>query len=112
MQDDVPPHEKMRRFRALEELQAEIAGGINSALVGRKLEVLVEGKQRGKWKGRTRTNKLVFFESEGDWHGQLVPVEITWAGPWSMQANLLADGERLAFRSKQVARRPSTLSTP
>jgi tRNA-2-methylthio-N6-dimethylallyladenosine synthase len=86
MRDDVPQKEKMRRFRALEELQAEIAAGINSRYVGRLVEVLVENKQRGKWKGRTRTNKLVFFESERDWRGQLVSVRIDWAGPWSMQA--------------------------
>ncbi|NIO68355.1 MAG: hypothetical protein GTN71_04715, partial [Anaerolineae bacterium] len=38
-------------------------------------------------KGRTRTNKLVFFEETGDdldWRGKRVNVEITFAGPWSM----------------------------
>lgn len=88
MEDDVPQKEKMRRFRALEELQAEIAAEINGRYVGRTVEVLVEAKQRGKWRGRTRNNKLVFFESARDWSGRLVAVRIDWAGPWSMQATL------------------------
>jgi tRNA-2-methylthio-N6-dimethylallyladenosine synthase len=55
---------------------------------------VVEGKKKGKWFGRTRTNKLVFFEdSDKDWHGHLVPVEITWTGPWSMQGRLPENGE-------------------
>jgi len=53
---------------------------------GQEVEVLVEEKHKGRWKGRTRTNKLVFFEDDTrDWRGRLAPVEITWAGPWSMQ---------------------------
>jgi tRNA-2-methylthio-N6-dimethylallyladenosine synthase len=110
MADDVPPEEKMRRFRALEELQAEIAGEINSQYLGRQVQVLVEEKQRGKWKGRTRTNKLVFFEAHGDWRGRLVTAEITWAGPWSMQADLLADEEWLASTGERAEQRASPLS--
>ncbi len=86
--DDVPLEEKGRRRRALEELQAKIAEGINQALLGEIVEVLVEERRKGKWKGRTRTNKLVFFPDDNDWRGKLAPVQITWAGPWSMQGNL------------------------
>jgi len=88
--DDVPPEEKERRRRALEELQAKIAEEINQALLGETLEILVEERRKGKWKGRTRTNKLVFFPDDNDWRGKLAPVQITWAGPWSMQADLNA----------------------
>lgn len=82
--DNVPEAEKMRRFRALEELQERILTEINSRLRGQRVEVLVEEHHRGRWKGRTRTNKLVFFEAPGDHRGRLVPVEIEWAGPWSL----------------------------
>lgn len=82
--DDVGDDEKMRRFRALEELQAQIAAGINSAYRGTITEVLVEGRHGARWKGRTRTNKLVFIDSPDDLRGRLVPVEIEWAGPWSL----------------------------
>jgi tRNA-2-methylthio-N6-dimethylallyladenosine synthase len=85
LEDDVPDGEKMRRFRELEELQARIAGEINAKFMGTIVKVLVEEKQRRRWKGRTRTNKLVFFEAEEDFHGQIVPVRIEWAGPWSMR---------------------------
>jgi tRNA-2-methylthio-N6-dimethylallyladenosine synthase len=88
MEDDVPAEEKERRRAALDALQAEIVGRINSRLLGQTVEVLVEEKRRGKWKGRMRTNKLVFFEDEDDWRGKLAQVRITWAGPWSMQGRL------------------------
>jgi tRNA-2-methylthio-N6-dimethylallyladenosine synthase len=84
--DDVPAEEKKRRLDAVNVLQEEIAAAINARLLGRCVEVLVEGRQKGRWKGRTRTNKLVFFEdsSATDWRGRLVEVAITWTGPWSM----------------------------
>jgi len=86
--DNVPAAEKTRRRRLLEEIQERIATEINAKLLGRTVEILVEGKNKGKWKGRTRTNKLVFFEADGDWLGRLVSVEVTWTGPWSMQAEI------------------------
>jgi tRNA-2-methylthio-N6-dimethylallyladenosine synthase len=90
----VPSEEKERRRRALDELQQGIVAEINARLMGQTVEVLVEGKKKEKWYGRTRTNKLVFFEdSDVDWRGQLVPVEITWTGPWSMQGRTKRSGE-------------------
>jgi tRNA-2-methylthio-N6-dimethylallyladenosine synthase len=83
--DDVPPAEKMRRFRLLEEQQERIAGEIATRYQGETVEVLFEEKVKGRWKGRTTTNKLVFIEDEGDLTGQVLKVRITWAGPWSMQ---------------------------
>ena len=90
MSDDVPEEEKMRRFRALEELQAQIADKINRRYLGETVEVLVEASHKGKWRGRTRTNKLVFFEDPAHRLGQAVNVKITWSGPWSMQGELAA----------------------
>jgi tRNA-2-methylthio-N6-dimethylallyladenosine synthase len=75
----------MRRFRALEALQTKIASEINTHFQGHTVEVLVEEQHRGRWKGRTRTNKLVFFEADGDLRGASVAVNIEWAGPWSMR---------------------------
>lgn len=94
MEDDVPPEEKERRRRALDDLQEQVVGEINSRLLDQTVEILVEDEHKGKWRGRTRTNKLVFFEDEGDWRGELVDVRITWAGPWSMQAVLAENGRR------------------
>ncbi len=95
MPDDVPEEEKRRRFQLLEELQEGIAGRINDRYLGQSVEVLFEEKTRGRWRGRTPTNKLVFVETDEDLRGQLRPVRITWAGPWSMQAALPAKARPL-----------------
>jgi len=92
MVDNVSDEEKMRRFRMLEELQEEVVAEINSKYLGETVEVLFEDKVKNRWKGRTPTNKLVFVESEQDLKGRILPVTVTWTGPWSMQANLA--GER------------------
>ena len=84
--DDVEPEEKERRRKALDDLQAKIVGEINCRLLDKTVEVLVEGRdeRKGRWYGRTRTDRLVFFDDERDWRGQLANVRITWAGPWSL----------------------------
>ncbi len=85
MTDDVSPEEKKRRWDVLDKLQEQVVGEINRRSLGETVEVLVEERHRkGRWRGRTRTNKLVFFADAGDWRGKLAQVRITWAGPWSM----------------------------
>ena len=88
MDDDVPDEAKRERLKRLEELQARVVAGINSQYLGKRVEALVEGKHKGRWRGRTPQNKLVFFEADGDWGGKLARLEVTWTGPWSMQARL------------------------
>ncbi len=88
MIDNVSEEEKMRRFRMLETLQEEIVTEINKNYLGQTVEVLFEDKVKNRWKGRTPTNKLIFVESDEDLKGKIVPVTVTWTGPWSMQANL------------------------
>lgn len=86
--DDVPAEEKQRRMQELDALQEGIGREINAGLVGRTVETLVEGRKGGKWRGRTRTDKLVFFGdtegAAGDCRGQLVAVEVRQAGAWSL----------------------------
>ncbi|MBI4757723.1 MAG: MiaB/RimO family radical SAM methylthiotransferase [Chloroflexi bacterium] len=89
MPDDVPSEEKKRRLALVEELQTAIATEINSRLSGQEVEVLVERQAKGKWTGRTRTDKIVFFQDEGDWTGRLVTVKITRTSPWSLQGELV-----------------------
>lgn len=86
--DDVTEEEKMQRFRRIEQLQERIAAEINARYLGRKVEVLFEEQEKGRWRGRTPTNKLVFVESQADLRGRILPVTITWSGPWSMQGRL------------------------
>ena len=87
-QDSIPAEVKKERLHRIEELQAAIAGEINSQLQGRQVEVLVEGSKGGKWFGRTRSNKLVFFEDASDWLGQLARIQIKKTSPWSLKGRV------------------------
>jgi len=65
LKDDVPAGEKMRRNKVLLVLQDELGLAINSRSVGKVVEVLVEGvslRNKSRWAGRSRTNKIVLFE--------------------------------------------------
>ena len=85
MADDVPAEEKSYRLKELERLQAGILTRNNARLLGASVEVLVDGRNRGRWRGRTKNDKLVFFEDGRDRLGDLVQVEITKTSPWSLQ---------------------------
>jgi tRNA-2-methylthio-N6-dimethylallyladenosine synthase len=88
MEDNVPEEDKLRRLHMLDDLQEKIVEEINKKYLGQKVDVLFEEKVKGRWRGRTPTNKLVFVESEDDLRGKVIPVTVTWTGPWSMQAQL------------------------
>jgi tRNA-2-methylthio-N6-dimethylallyladenosine synthase len=87
--DQLPLEEKKRRLHAVEEIQKGVAASRNAPLLGETLEVLVEGEARGKWYGRTRTNKLVHIESAEPLAGRLVDVRVTRTSAWSLQGELL-----------------------
>ncbi len=87
-QDSTPVEVKKERLQRIEELQASIVTEINSQLRGKEMEVLVEGTKERKWFGRTRSNKLVFFEDADDWLGQLARVKIKKTGPWSLAGDV------------------------
>lgn len=88
MVDDVSAEEKMRRFRLLEGQQERIVADIHARLLGQNVEVMFEEKYKNRWRGRTRTNKLVFTESDENLHGKILPVEIIRTGAWSMQGKI------------------------
>ncbi|QBD82636.1 MiaB/RimO family radical SAM methylthiotransferase [Ktedonosporobacter rubrisoli] len=101
--DDIPLAEKKRRLHALEEVQAKIALEINQAYIDSVEEVLVEDTNmshgRLQWRGRNRTNKLVFFpqpEPENTTGpkevkvGDLVKVRIERVTAWSLQGCAIA----------------------
>ena len=92
--DDVPPEEKVRRREMVEHLQKGIATEINLRLLNQTVEVLVEGQKTGKWWGRTRGDKLAFFEDDADRLGQLVKITIEKTSPWSLQGSLIYDWVR------------------
>jgi tRNA-2-methylthio-N6-dimethylallyladenosine synthase len=85
LDDDVPPDAKKERLDKVEALQEQVATEINARLLGTTVEVLVEGTKKGRWFGRTRTDKLVFFDDERDLLGRMVKIEVKKTGPWSLQ---------------------------
>ncbi len=88
LSDDVPAEEKMRRFRALEDLQKQVVGEINQKFLGQIQPVLFEGKSKERWRGRTPTNRLVFVENNENLIGQIRDVRVNWTGPWSLLGDL------------------------
>jgi tRNA-2-methylthio-N6-dimethylallyladenosine synthase len=87
-EDNVPPEIKRERLNKIEQLQANIAAELNSAYQGKTMEVLVEGKKKGKWYGRTRSDKIVFFENNVDCSGQLIKIRVEKTSPWSLQGKV------------------------
>lgn len=94
-EDDVPSDEKLRRLHSIEHVQTPIGREINDKLIGTTTAVLLESLEAGKapgrpptWRGRTRTNKLVFIPDAPDMAaGQTVTVHVTEATPWSLRGD-------------------------
>jgi len=80
-EDNIPLAEKRERLHIIERLQESIVAEINAHLLGKTVEVLVEGKKKGKWQSRTRSGKLVFFNNNNDCLGQLAKVRIEKTSP-------------------------------
>ncbi len=88
LEDNIPSAEKRRRLSEIERLQEGIAAEINARLGGKTVEVLVDGERKGKWQGRTRSGKLVFFSDSNDWLGKLMKIRIEKTSPWSLQGRV------------------------
>src|SRR5512144_751649 len=81
--DPVPAEVKQARFERLMELQQGISMQVNQSYVGKTLDVLVEGKDKGITIGRSyrdapEIDGMVFIEGEAK-IGEIVPVKITGA---------------------------------
>lgn len=96
MDDDVPDEEKRRRFHIVEELQREISERKMLRWRGETVDVLVEDTHKGRWRGRNPQGKLVFFDSPRNLKGEMVKVNVTYSGPWSMSGVLVDEGRKTA----------------
>ncbi|HET6465156.1 MAG TPA: tRNA (N6-isopentenyl adenosine(37)-C2)-methylthiotransferase MiaB [Nitrospiria bacterium] len=79
----VPEEVKAARFERLSTLEKSLARRKNHALIDTVQEVLVEGRSkrdRVKFTGRTRSNKLVHFGDANEEIGRLLNVRISSAG--------------------------------
>jgi tRNA-2-methylthio-N6-dimethylallyladenosine synthase len=84
--DQVSKEVVQERFDRLIALQERISLDHNRDLVGRTMEVLVEGTGRkGGTQGRTRTNKVVHFDGSHD-PGEFLDVRIIAAHPHHLGA--------------------------
>jgi ribosomal protein S12 methylthiotransferase len=88
--DPVPAAVKEERFGRLMELQQGISLKANQAQVGRTLDVLIEGQDKGIAIGRSyrdapEIDGLVFVEGEAE-VGDLIPAKITGAMPYDLSA--------------------------
>jgi tRNA-2-methylthio-N6-dimethylallyladenosine synthase len=87
MPDQVPQPVREERNQRLLEVINEIAKRKYGALVGRQVQILVEGpskKNPARMTGRTRCNKIVVFDGSERHRGQLMDVKITRAGSFTL----------------------------
>ena len=87
MPDQVPQKVREERNQRLLEVINEIAKRKYAALVGRQMQILVEGpskKNPARMTGRTRCNRIVVFDGSERHRGQLMDVRITRAGSFTL----------------------------
>jgi tRNA-2-methylthio-N6-dimethylallyladenosine synthase len=89
--EQVPEPVKKERMLRLAEVQNRITCEINESLLGRVMEVLVEGpsqKNPGLMKGYSREFKMMHFEAPASTVGHLVHVRATGAHLWGLSGEL------------------------
>ncbi len=90
--NQVDEETKKKRFEKLLTVQNKISKEINDMLLGKEVEVLVEGLSRNStesYTGRTNTNKVVNFRGSEDLVGKLVTVKIDNVQTWSLSGNII-----------------------
>lgn len=83
LEPKVKPEIAQKRLDEIIALQNRITKTRNGALIGQRVEVLIESKnQEGKLMGRTRSNKVVISEGRGE-IGELVWVQVEKLVGWT-----------------------------
>lgn len=88
MADQIPLPVKKERLKRLMDIQNQISLDINKNLVGKTVEVLVEGPSKNDsttMMGRTRTNKIVIWKAANEQIGELAHITITTAQTWILK---------------------------
>jgi len=91
MADDVPPEEKSSRLAVLQKLQDQYTLESNRQMVGKEVEVLVEGMSRNSLldlTGRSRCNRVVNFPGQGELIGKSVLVRVEEGLKHSIRGNI------------------------
>ena len=95
IQDGIPEEEKSRRLSILLAKQQRMQAERNAELIGKRFEVLVEGRSRreNQWSGHTSCNRVLNFSSpEQNILGHYRQIRITSAGPNSLLGEALVNG--------------------
>ena len=89
-EDQIADELKHARLDRLMALQNRISRSINDRLLGRTVEVLVEGASKSDeriYTGRTRSNKLVLFRHGDEQIGDFIQVKITQPQTWLLRGD-------------------------
>ena len=85
--DDIPMEEKRIRLNTVNQLQDKIQKKLNSKYLNKKFDVLVEGKNRDMYFGRTEGDKLVYLDDlDEKFIGEIIKTLITDYSPYSLNA--------------------------
>jgi ribosomal protein S12 methylthiotransferase len=108
--DDVPPALKQERRGALMELQQGISLEMNRAWVGRRMDILVEGRQKGLIVGRSfrdapEVDGVVLLEGDAPL-GAMVRARITGALPYDLTG--VVEDEKTAGEKPRPSKARST----
>jgi tRNA-2-methylthio-N6-dimethylallyladenosine synthase len=96
MPDPLPQPIREERHQRLLALVNEIAARHYDALVGQRVQILVEGPSKRnaeRFTGRTRCNKIVVFEGSERHRGQVMDVRVTRAGSFTLYGDPAVLGE-------------------
>jgi tRNA-2-methylthio-N6-dimethylallyladenosine synthase len=95
--DQVPDDVKAARNGRLLEVVQRVTAARSGLLAGRTMEVLVDGRSRkspGELAGRTRCNRVVNFDGQGEVAvGDVVPIRVTEVLPHSLRGALTTPEE-------------------
>ena len=93
MADQVPEEVKEERHARLLAQINEIGDQRYQAMVGQKVQVLVEGPSRknsARLAGRTRCNRIVIFEGGEDWRGRFMEASVQRVGSFTLYGEVCA----------------------
>ncbi len=93
--DNIDRSTKKERLNLVDELQKNIQKSLNSKMLAKNYQILVEGRKRGVMHGRTRTDKIVYLNSnlnkllDDSIIGKMMDVKITDYSSWSLSADVI-----------------------
>lgn len=93
--EQVDPEIREHRARILMDAQAAVMERVQQSALGKKLEVLVEGREKGRWYGRSYMDapdidtKVIFRDKNRHEAGEYVLVEITGGDGYDLEGRIV-----------------------